>query len=116
MNAKIVVGSLIIGCSLLVGCSTVAKLQSGADQVVVSQKLPSANCKKLVYVTATQNGQYIPAQSLEQGAMNQLRNVAYQQGANYVYLEQNYANFFRPGYGNTSVSSVVVGGDAYSCP
>ena len=108
--------TVLVSAGLLTGCVPIVKLEPGAESVVVSKKLPPKNCKKITKVTAKQSGKGVPANKLEQGAMNLARNLAYRKNANYLHIDENYSNFFQPGYGLDSVSSVVVDADAYYCP
>ncbi len=103
--------------SSLCGCAaTVPSLTPGAENMTISEKAPPANCKKLTDITAQQSGVLLSAQSLERGAMTQIRNSAYQQHANYLQLKANYSETRKNSLHSDAVSSVIIKGIAYSCP
>ncbi len=116
MNHFIKGGSLFLAVALLAGCARVATLDSAGAKVKVSHQLPPRSCHFLGKLTAKQSAQLVPGKELETGAMNLLRNLAARRGANYVHIEENYANYFRGGYMSDAISLVVIEGAAYRCP
>lgn len=118
LNKKL---TLIISATVIIlslsGCAaTVPGLTPGAENMTVSEQAPPANCKKITDITAQQSGVLLSAQSLERGAMNQIRNSAYQQHANYLQLKANYSETKKNSLHSDAVSSIIIKGIAYSCP
>ena len=94
----------------LVGCAATA-LMAGAVRVGVSREAaPGAG---------SFTGQFTSNKKLAQGAMNDMRNAAFDLGANYVVLEESKAGNTSSGSmwsshgGQTDVTQV---GNAYTCP
>ena len=96
--------------------TTLPGLLPGADQVQVAATTPdSQNCHPIAHLTSQQMAQPINAQQLEQAAMNQLKNAAFQKGANYIYQTRNYSNIVDNSLRSARVSGVTIKGVAYHC-
>ena len=96
------------------GCSTPALSPSGA-QVAVSRNPPPPDCATVAYLVGegggTFGGGWIKNDQLIDYAMNDLRNKASAQGANYV---QSDAPQLGNGKGTTTTATIT--GTAYRCP
>jgi len=101
---------------LLSACASVASLDPGAKSVTLSDSKPSSKCEVVVKIKAIQKGAMIPANKLEEGAKNQLRNAAYKKQANYVYIKDNYSDSMNNTIESNAIASVTIDGIAYRCP
>ena len=121
MIAKRSVSFLLL--ALLISCSAV-QVKPGAERVIVSRTAAPQGCKFISTVTGSQggalSGPFTSNRTMAEGAMNDLKNKAFDAGANYVVLETNQAgNTMSGGAGTggggeqTDVTNV---GNAYKCP
>jgi len=97
----------------LCGCSTPALSPSGAG-VAVSRNPAPGTCSAVGYLVGegggTFGGGWIPNDQLIDYAMNDLRNKAADQGANYVQSDPPQL-----GTGRGTTTTVTVTGTAYRC-
>ncbi len=107
---------------LIDGCSSIP-VQPQAAGIMVSPNPAPKSCKYVGQVVGNQGdfftGGFTSNKNLEQGAMNDLRNQASKQGANYVQLVTNRAGVTGSfGYygGNSQETNVTNTGNAYRCP
>lgn len=111
---------ILLGLSVT-ACSPIPRLQPGAENIVVAYKKPADSCTQITVITSeqTQESSSVTAPQLQQGAMNELRNAALLQHANYIYVINNYSKLKHSSGGNytpNDVSSIVVRGIIYHCP
>lgn len=106
----------------LVGCSA-KELKPQARNVIVSRHAPSKNCRILGNVVGEQGGSFTGGwtsnRKLMIGAMNDLKNQAYEMGGNYVVLEESKAGQTSSGtwYSSSSQQTDVTNmGTVYRCP
>jgi hypothetical protein len=110
----------LAGASLFTGCAPTA-LMPGAERVRITQEEPKG-CEYLGEVIGDQGGSLSgPLTSnanLERGALNDLKNRAFQMGGTVVYLISNRAgqtsSFNREG-GSSQQTNVVYVGAVYRC-
>lgn len=91
----------------IIGCSTV-KLRSGAEKIRLTNTEPK-NCIFLGQLHGYQDGStvlYSRANDLEVGAENDIKNKAFELGANTIHLLST---------GKTSRSVFTLMGNAYNC-
>jgi hypothetical protein len=116
--------------AMLTGCAATA-LRPGAERIIVTKKDAPKGCKFLGAVVGEQGGSFSGGltsnRNLAQGAWNDIRNKAYDLGANFVQLETERAGVTGSGYGSTSPYSgysssshsaqtdVTMTGNAYRC-
>jgi hypothetical protein len=102
----------------VVGCQSTA-LSPAAQRVVLSPNPPPHGCKYVSSITGNQGnfftGGFTSNKNLEQGAMNDLRNQAASQGANYVQLLSNRAGVTGGSSGGSQQTNVVYTGNSYKC-
>jgi hypothetical protein len=117
MNMKLicVLGALTLA---LGGCATVqtTSLKPGAKKVVTSAAAPAKKCQKVADLRAKQTDVLDAGPGLAHGAMNKLKNMAFDQGANYVQITKNYSISKGGAFTPEAISAVVVKGTAYACP
>jgi hypothetical protein len=110
---------LLLGILALVlsGCTTmqVATVNPKARSIVTSTKIPKGVCKKLAKLKATQDDMIDGGPGLEQGAMDQIKNMAYDKKANYVRITDNYSISKDGTFNPMSIKSVTIKGVAYYC-
>lgn len=108
------------GASLLTGCAPTA-LMPGAERVRITQEEPKG-CEYLGEVIGDQggalSGPLTSNANLERGALNDLKNRAFQMGGTVVYLISNRAgqtaSINRDG-GSSQQTNVVYVGAVYRC-
>ena len=113
--------SIILGFTFA-GCAA-TELRPGAAQIIVSHTAAPKTCKFKGQVLGEQGGSLTGAwtsnKNLAQGAMTDMRNKAYDLGANYVVLEESKAgqtgggSIYSNHSGQTDITQV---GNAWSCP
>ncbi len=103
------------------GCSAV-KVKAGAERVIVSKTPAPKGCKFMGTVVGEQGGSLSGAwtsnKNLALGAMNDMKNKAFDLGANYVSLENSTAGNTMSGgsYGfGGGQTDVTHAGNAYKC-
>lgn|GEM_PF-1480129 len=110
---------LLLGLSAVVlsGCTTmqVATVNPKARSVITSTKVPKGECKKLAVLKATQDDMIDGGPGLERGAMDQIKNMAYDKKANYVRITDNYSVSKDGTFNPMSIKSVTIKGIAYYC-
>jgi hypothetical protein len=119
---KHVLGSLIT-ISLLMGCYR-THLEQEAKTIIISRDAPPCCCKFVRDLVAHEgilfNAYLAPVRQLEIGAMNHLRNQAYELDANYVYLltpRPNYINLLNASWFTLpGKHDITYFGQAYRCP
>lgn len=122
LTKKLALASAVICAALFTGCAA-KELRAGAAKVIVSRSNAPKSCKFLGTVVGEQGGSFTGAwtsnKKLAQGAMNDMKNNAFELGGNYVVLETNTAgntssgSWYSSHGGQTDVTSV---GNAYKCP
>jgi hypothetical protein len=118
--------SALAAVLLLNSCSAI-KVKPGAERILVSKNpAPQPGCKYLGTVVGNQGnaftGGWTSNKNLSEGAMNELKNKAFDLGANYVQIETDRAgntvsgNMFG-GSGSMSgqQTDVTMTGNAYKC-
>lgn len=126
MKKLLILLSSFAGLSIMVGCAS-TDLEGSAASVVVSPDKPAQGCKYIGQVVGNQGnfftGEYTSNKNLEQGAMNDLRNQAAKEGANYIQLLTNRAGvtgsgsvYQGTGSFDSEQTNVTVLGNAYNCP
>lgn len=121
MKKIAIISSMVLLGIGMSACSPIPRLQPGAENVVVAYKKPADNCTQVTVITSeqSQESSSVTAPQLQQGAMNELRNAALLQHANYIYVINNYSKLKNSSGGNyaeNDVSAIVVRGIAYQCP
>ena len=106
----------------LAGCSA-TDLDAGSARVIVSNKDVPQECVFKGAVVGEQGnfftGSFTSNRNLAEGAMNDMKNQAYELGANYVQLETNQAGYTSSGsfYNQSGRQTDVTNtGNAYYCP
>lgn len=123
INQVLKVSLLLISCLTLMSCYR-THLEQQAKTIIISRE-PPANCCKFVRALVAHEGilfnAYLaPVRQLEIGAMNHLRNQAFELDANYVYLltpRPNYINkLYAPWFTLPGKHDITYFGQAYRCP
>jgi len=112
---------LLIPVSICLGACAATPLQAPqAADILVSRNAPAPQCRFVGEVRGSQ-GNFATAnftrdENLLIGARNQMRDAAYQLGANYVQveLESHSENTTEDSLGGVYNSTVI--GNAYACP
>jgi hypothetical protein len=106
----------------LVGCA-VTQLRPGAEMVLVTHAPPPESCRFVGTVVGQQGGslegQFTSNKTLAEGAVNDLKNQAYEKGANYVLLETTSTGNTMSGgprYVSGGQTDVTHMGNAFVCP
>ena len=90
-------------------------IKPGAEKVFLSNEKPNEECKFVGEVVGGQGNWWTDDitsnHAAVQGARNDLRNKAYDLGANYVHLQNSTQS--ESEFGGTTASSI---GNAYKCP
>lgn len=118
--------ALGLSFTLLIGCAA-SPLQPGAERIIVARQVPPESCKFVGAVVGQQGdfltGRYTSNKNLAQGALNDIRNRAFELGANFVSLQSETAG--QTGYGSSyqgtgsygsRQTDVTKTGNAYACP
>ena len=104
---------LTLGIALF-ACSA-KPIKPGAEKVFLSNEKPSPECKFVGEVVGGQGNWWTDDitsnHAAVQGARNDLRNKAYDLGANYVHIQSSTQS--ESELGGTSASSI---GNSYKCP
>ncbi len=125
MNKKVVVGAVNALCALVLVSCAAKSIREGAEKVIVTHQAAPKGCKFMGSLIGEQGGfivgRWTSNRRLALGAMNDMKNQAFEMGANYVVLENT-------SQGNTTTGSFgysgsIVGGqtdvthmgNAYSC-
>jgi hypothetical protein len=119
--------SLIVVVLPFISACAATSLDPGAEKVIVSHQPAPKTCKFAGQVTGEQGGAltggWTSNKHLAEGAMNDMRNKAYQLQANYVVLEESKAGQTMSGGGNHGMfnmsgqqTDVTQIGNAYRCP
>lgn len=117
--------SLMTAALCFTSCSAI-KVKPGAERVLVSKNAHPEGCKFLGTVVGSQgnaiSGGWTSNKNLSEGAMNDLKNKAFDLGANYVQIETDRAGNTMSGsmfQGSGSMSGhqtdVTMTGNAYKC-
>ncbi len=115
----LLLGILIVG---LCACSATA-VKPEANKILVTHQAAPKGCKFLGSVVGEQGGSftgnYTSNKALQQGALNDMKNKAFELGANYVVLENTNAGNTASGsiWSNHGAQTDVTHmGNAYKCP
>jgi hypothetical protein len=104
----------VVAICAAVGCNT-PDLSSEGAKVKVSPDAPPADCTEVGYMTGrgggTFGGEYVTNDDLIEYAMNDLRNMAAERGANYVRHDPPTL-----GEGDGTTTTATVSGMAFKCP
>ncbi len=125
MNKKVVVGAVNALCALmLVSCAAKA-IKSGAEKVIVTHQPAPKGCKFKGSLIGEQGGfivgRWTSNRRLALGALNDMKNQAFEMGANYVVLENTaQGNTTTGSFGQTGSlvggqTDVTHTGNAYMC-
>lgn len=114
---------LIVSCLMLMACYR-TPLELQAKSIIISREEPACCCKYVSDLVAREgkayNAYFAPIRQLEIGAMNQLRNRAFELNANYVYLltpRTNYIGRLNPNWLTLpEYHAVTYYAKAYVCP
>jgi hypothetical protein len=117
---------LILIIIISVSCAAKA-LRPGAERIIVSNTPPPQGCKFMGTIVGNQGGAFsgpwTSNKNLAQGAINDMRNKAFDMGANYLQLLAHTTGVTASGniYDGSGSSSahqtdVTQTGSAYSCP
>src|SRR6516165_11431311 len=86
--------AVALAVSGLTGCAAI-QMKPGAERVIVTRQPAPAGCKYLGGVVGNQGGSLTGGltsnRNLAEGAMNDMKNKAFDLGANFVVLETNQA-------------------------
>jgi hypothetical protein len=98
-------------------------MKPGAERVIVTRQPAPAGCKYLGGVVGNQGGSLTGGltsnRNLAEGAMNDMKNKAFDLGANFVVLETNQAGSTESGdatHFSGQQTDVTNTGNAYHCP
>lgn len=122
----LLVNLLALTTALLLGSCSAIKVKPGAERILVSKNPAPAGCKYLGTVVGSQGnaftGGWTSNKNLSEGAMNELKNKAFDLGANYVQIETDRSGNTMSGSmfnGSGSMSGhqtdVTMTGNAYTC-
>jgi hypothetical protein len=107
--------------AILPACSAI-KVKPGAERVLVSKNPAPTGCKFLGTVVGSQGNSFTGGltsnKNLSEGAINDMRNKAFELGANYVQIETDRAgNTVSGSFGNISghQTDVTMTGNAFKC-
>lgn len=109
-------------CLFFASCAA-KTVKAGAHKVIVSRTAAPKGCKFMGTVIGEQGGSftgvYTSNKNLALGAMNDMKNQAFDLGANYVVLENSNAG--QTGNGSmwsshSAQTDVTHSGNAYKCP
>lgn len=113
---------LLLVTSGITACSSI-DLNDNAKGILVSRSAPPKGCEFVTQIAGNQGnfftGMYTSNENLEVGSMNDLRNKAADQGANYVQLISDRAGVTGSGGGggySSAQTNVTNLGNAYKCP
>jgi hypothetical protein len=103
---------------LLTGCASIAKVEPGAEKIVVVKPSISSTCRWLGPISASDiNGTtrvFTSRKNLQADQLNRLKNQAHRMGGNVVMVLQNQVTFReQPGY--RLVDFHAMSGEAYRC-
>ena len=108
--------------TLLTGCAA-NEIRSGAQDIIVTHTVAPKSCKFKGQIMGEQggfiSGRWTSNKNLAQGAMNDMKNHAYELNANYVVLEESKAGNTGSGsmwLHHTHQTDVTQVGNAYRCP
>ncbi len=111
---------LVTLATCIAGCAATPLQSPAAASIMVTRNPPGRECRFLGEVSGSQ-GNFLTAnltkdQYLVEGARNQMRDAAYELGANYVQieLENPSENTADDSLGGVYSSTVI--GNAYFCP
>lgn len=113
----------LLGAIIILGACSAKQLRPGAEKIIVTKQNAPKGCKFKGAVVGEQGGSFTGGwtsnKNLAQGALNDMRNKAFDLGANYVVLETNTAGNTMSGsrYGTSGgQTDVTKTGNAYACP
>lgn len=106
-------------------CSAI-QIKPGAERIIVSKNPAKDGCKFLGTVTGSQGnaftGGWTSNKNLSEGAMNELKNKAFDLGGNYVQIETDRAgntmsgsSYLGSGGISAAQTDVTMMGNAYKC-
>lgn len=113
---------LIVSFSILLTACSANSLNSGAEQVRITQNEPAKDCVFLGEVTGSQGnfftGGWTSNSTLETGARNDLKNKALNMGGNRIVIltqraGQTGSSYF--GSGSSQQTNVTLSGTVYRC-
>ncbi len=127
MKNSIFLGSAAVLITVLGSACAAKKIKAGAEKVIVTRQPAPKTCKFAGQVMGEQGGSLVGGwtsnKNLALGAMNDMRNAAFDLGANYVVLEADRAGNTMSGSGSGGLFSasatqtdVTQVGNAYRCP
>jgi len=109
------IGALVIG-TLLIGCAATQVMRGAQVVEIVNEKPDEDKCKFVGEVIGSQGnwftGDFTSNKNLVVGARNELRNEAYNLGANIVYI-QDMKN--TNAFGSLGTTNTTAVGKAYKC-
>jgi hypothetical protein len=108
--------------ALFISACAATSLKPGAERIFVSRTSAPKSCKFLGTIVGEQGGAlsggWTSNKNLAQGAMNDMKNKAFELGANYVVLETNTAGNTSSGniwHSSGQQTDVTNTGNAYKC-
>lgn len=118
---------LLAATSLAFSACTAIGIKPGAERIVVSRNAAPEGCKFISTVVGSQGnaftGGWTSNKNLSEGAMNELKNKAFDLGANYVQIETDRtgntisgSGFMGSGSMSGHQTDVTMTGNAYKCP
>jgi len=110
---------LLIVLLQIVGCSAITH-EPGAEKVRIVRTDPGKECEYLGEVTGDQgnwlSGAFTSNANLETGALNDMKNKAFEMGGNLVFILTNRAGSTTDqSSGVTRQTNVVITGSVYKC-
>lgn len=122
MSVSRIKSLIAIGSSLLFAACAATKVRPGAERIIVSRTPAPKTCKFMGTVIGEQGGALTGAwtsnKNLAEGAMNDMKNKAFDLGANYVVLENSNAGNTHSGSiwsSSGQQTDVTHSGNAYAC-
>jgi len=101
------------------GCAAAPLQFPHAAEILVSRNPPSPGCQLIGEVRGSQGNfwtaEFTKDEDLVVGARNEMRNAAYQMGANYVQIEFENQSHNTADHSSGGVYSSTIIGNAYAC-
>ena len=118
--------SVASACLIIFPACSAVKIKPGAERILVSRNAAPEGCKFMGMVVGSQGGAFSGGwtsnKNLSEGAMNELKNQAFNLNANYVQIETDRAGNTMSGGGFTGSgglsgqqTDVTLTGNAYKC-
>ena len=113
---------LAISGAMIVGCQA-TQVKPEANRIIVTRQPAPKGCKFLGSAIGEQGGSFTGGwtsnKALAQGALNDMKNKAYEMGGNYVVLEESKAGNTMSGSAwsmSAQQTDVTNQGNVYHCP